>query len=330
MLAYPPGSRRGPSGFACGAIRGRAFAQSPEGAWDLVRLLSIAALIAVALAGLVPALSLPLPPPASPTRLDAPVATPPARIVSLSSEADELLAGLVPVDSIAAMTFLAGVPDYSNVSESAAQVGALITHIADVEPIILMAPDLVVVNDFNRYEVVYLMQQAGLKVHRLKYPVTLADIRENLMNLGRAVGNEPGAEALVAGIDAAAARVARAVAGRAPVKTLFLSGSFFAQGHDSLPDDLIRLAGGVNVLKGPSRTVSPEEILFLSPDVIVLNPGQVARFHEDPALATLLPRLAVGEWRELQPPSQFAGRALETWARLLHPDLAANAHGGGR
>lgn len=256
---------------------------------------------------------------AAPARPAGPPAQKPVRVASLSSEADEMLMDLVGPARLACITYLATSPDYSSIAESAVLVPRTIRHIADIEPIVSMEPDLVVVNDFNRYEVVQLMREAGLAVHRIRYPQTLEVIAENLVYLGRAVGEEARAAALLEELRAARAEAEARAAGRPPVRVLFLSGHFFAEGTESLPGDLIRICGGRNVIEGGSRQVSPEEVVFLDPDLIVMGSSLRAVFAGDPALMRLRARLETARWRDVQPPSQYAAGALRRWAKLIHP-----------
>lgn len=261
------------------------------------------------------------------TVIDRAVDRRPVRIASLSAEADEMLLGLVGPERLVCVTYLSTSPDYSSVAESAAIVGRLIHHIADVEPIVHLEPDLVVVNDFNRIEVVQLMKAAGLRVHRIRYPVDLATIARNLVALGRAVGEESRAIEMVRDLEMARGEAAAVATRRAPVRILFLSGSFYAEGTASLPGELIAIAGGENVVRGPSRPISPEEIVFLDPDLVVLGGMQREMFASDPALSRLRARLEVVAWRDVQPPSQFAAAALRRWVSILHPASAVDEEG---
>jgi ABC-type Fe3+-hydroxamate transport system substrate-binding protein len=179
----------------------------------------------------------------------------------------------------------------------------------------------VIVNDFNRPEVVYLMERAGLRVHRQRYPRSIQDVTENLRQLGLALDEEDKASRWIREIEETLTQARRRLAGRARVPVLLLSGGLYAQGDDCLADELIREAGGENVLRGGSRTVSPEEIVFLNPQVVVLSEDGMNVFRTDPALSKLECRIQVMPWRDAQPPTQYAGRAIRKWAALLHPEL---------
>lgn len=267
------------------------------------------------------AVQVPTTPDFAPTRLAAQTRTPPRRVASLTGEADEMILGMIGPERMVCRTYLATIPEYSNVVEPAQRVSTTIVHISDLEPIAFLRPDLVVVNDFNKPEVVYLMQQAGLNVHRVLYPHTVDDVKANLLHLGRALGAESQALEWIRRIDDTIGEMRRRAQGRVRVPTLVVSGALWAEGSESLVNDLLAAAGGENVITGPSRTLSPEEILFLDPDVVVLSETGLDLFNNDPALQALRARKAVAPWKEVQPPSQFVIEALRLWGRRLHPGL---------
>lgn len=255
-----------------------------------------------------------------PTRVER-TEIPPRRIASLVSEADEMILGLVGPERMVCATYLSTIPESSNVVDLAAKVPVRITHIAQVEPVILLEPDLVVVDDFNRPEVLFLMERAGLRIHRLRYPRGLEDVKSNLRHLGRVLGEEGRSEAWIREIDRLASVAASRLAGREKVRTLVLSGAFWAEGKGTLVDELVRVSGGRNVVEGPSRVLSPEEILLLSPQVVVMSEGGLQLLRSDPALASMKCRCYVVPWREAQPASQFVVESLKGWARRLSPEL---------
>jgi iron complex transport system substrate-binding protein len=257
-----------------------------------------------------------------PTRLSS--AAPPARrVASLAAEADEMVLELAGPGRMVCATYMSSIHDASNVVELAKLVGVKISNIAQVEPIVLLEPDLVVVNDFNRPEALFLMEQAGLRVHRLRYPRSIEDVRSNLIHLGRALGEEGAAARWVSEIDGVSHECRARTRGRPRIRTLVLSGSLWAEGEGTLVDDLIRTAGGENVMAEGSRVVSPEEIIFMNPEAVVLTESGLNLFQGDPALASLPARKFVVPWRDSQPPTQYVIRAIRSWAVRLHPEAFA-------
>jgi iron complex transport system substrate-binding protein len=114
---------------------------------------------------------------------------------------------------------------------------------------------------------------------------TLATLRSGLRRIGRAIGREPQADALVAEIDLALARLESRLVGRPRPKAFLcmghqpgsLRGLSTAHGKSFL-SEILDVAGGQNVLadlQTPYPAVSKEALLTRAPDVILdLHPGE--------------------------------------------------------
>jgi iron complex transport system substrate-binding protein len=150
---------------------------------------------------------------------------------------------------------------------------------------------------------------------------SLAQIEAMLVELGHRLGRDEAAAEVVASIRARRDAVARAVAGRPPVRTLFLFdvGPIVAAGPGSFPDELVRLAGGANVVDrgGAYPTLGIERVIALDPDVILDAaaaahgigagggaPAGVGVLHDAPG------------WRELRAVKQGRVRAIDTSVAL--------------
>jgi iron complex transport system substrate-binding protein len=150
---------------------------------------------------------------------------------------------------------------------------------------------------------------------------SLAQIEAMLVELGHRLGRDEAAAEVVASIHARRDAVARAVAGRPPVRTLFLFdvGPIVAAGPGSFPDELVRLAGGANVVDrgGAYPTLGIERVIALDPDVILDAaaaahgigagggaPAGVGVLHDAPG------------WRELRAVKQGRVRAIDTSVAL--------------
>lgn len=102
---------------------------------------------------------------------------------------------------------------------------------------------------------------------------SLAQIEAMLSDLGRLLHAEPGAAEVVARLRAKKDAVTAAVAPlpRVRVALLFDVSPIVAAGPGGFPDELIRLAGGENVIKqgGAYPTLNIEHLLALNPDVLL-------------------------------------------------------------
>lgn len=267
---------------------------------------------------------------------DVVIEAPPQRIVSLSLGADEVLLPLVGPERFAAVTALSQDPGISNVAQLAHQVGTTIRSSQNIEEIIALEPDLVLVASFTAPEVLEQLRDAGLTLFTTTYPVGFDAIRENTRLLGQVVGEEAGAEALVARMDAEIAAVQQAVGEHeVPVRALFLTPGNYTSGVDSTIAEVIRTAGGVDVAAAASMSqfaaLSDEFIIEQDPDVILLtgwtpyDPTFVDTFYENPAFTGLSAvenaRVYVVSDAHLSSVSQYISRAVEDVAAYLYPDL---------
>jgi ABC-type Fe3+-hydroxamate transport system substrate-binding protein len=94
--------------------------------------------------------------------------------------------------------------------------------------------------------------------------------------IGAALGTPERAAAIAADIDARACRVAAAASDREPVRFAYLiwRKPWMSVNADTFVDDLLRLAGGRNVLADRAErypTFEPEDLAALDPDVVLLS-----------------------------------------------------------
>jgi iron complex transport system substrate-binding protein len=202
------------------------------------------------------------------------LAAPARRIVSLSPAATENLfavgAGGAVVGATAADTYPAAVRTLTRVGDFGAPA---------YERILSLRPDLIVVESAtvrpaDVENVSRRLRGAPVFAQR---SVGWGDVLRHLDQFGRLTGHAAEAARQVAGMNAKAARAARLVAGKPPV-TVFVEVSptpLYAAGPGSFVDDLIRRAGGVNVVKGtnPYPVYSKEALLAADPHVYVVAAG---------------------------------------------------------
>jgi iron complex transport system substrate-binding protein len=159
---------------------------------------------------------------------------------------------------------------------------------------------------------------------------TIDQILAMLDGLGTRTGNVDGARALVTELRARrlALESALAAAQRPRVLLLFEKKPISAAGPGSFPDEMLRLAGGQNVLGEGARyaTISLEKVLSLDPDVILdaeMAPTQTPFDETWQSVRAIREGRVVrmGDERVLRPgPRVLEGAA--TIARALHPSIA--------
>lgn len=262
--------------------------------------------------------------------------TPPRRIVSTNLTSDEILLALEPATEIVALSAFADDPQVSNVVEQARAIPHRVR--GDAERILALEPGVVFAFPFGQAETEALLRQAGIPVVHVPGASTVAEIRDNVRRIGRVVGREKRAEALIEQMDATIARVQRRIAGARRPGVLYWNTGGFTAGAGTLPDALLELAGGRNVaaeagIEGHAP-VPMERVLALDPEVVlvvdyraderkreVVPPPRIA---DDPLWqdveAVREGRVRYVPERHLLSSSHHAARAVVDIARVLHPE----------
>jgi len=207
-----------------------------------------------------------------------------------------------------------------------------------LEPMLALEPDLVIAAQIISKDQVAQMQKAGLTVFWVANPVSLEELFDKLLLLGRLTCHEAEAKDLVAQLQERVQAVREAVAGLSEKPTVFYEldatdpANPWTAGPGTFIDTLIREAGGQNVaaaLDTAWAQVSVEKLLEWNPDIILLGdanygatPDQVA---QRPGWGDLK---AVQEGRVYPVDANLFSRpgprlvdGLETLAVLFHPDV---------
>jgi iron complex transport system substrate-binding protein len=174
---------------------------------------------------------------------------------------------------------------------------------------------------------------------------SLAQIEDLLAELGRRLDATPGSERVIARIRAQRRAIEEAVKRRPRVRValVFDTAPIFVAGPGSFPDELIRLAGGDNVITrgGAYPTVGMEHLLALDPDVVLdgstdddvaQGRAKLALLRDAPGWSALRAMRegrarSLGTYAALRPGPRI-GEGLAAMARAIHGDaleLAAPA-----
>ena len=194
---------------------------------------------------------------------------PPARVVSLAPSITEI------VYALGAGERLVGVcaqcdhpPEVARIP----RVGGYLTP--SVEVVLARQPDLVIaVPSPGNREAVRAVERAGVRV-LVVHDRTLADLWASIAQIADALGVPADGERLVADVEARLDAVRTRVAGLPPRRVLVVVGHnpLIAVGGDNLQDELVTLAGGINVAADAGAawpTLSLELVLARAPEVIV-------------------------------------------------------------
>ncbi|HYO71971.1 MAG TPA: helical backbone metal receptor [Archangium sp.] len=235
------------------------------------------------------------------------------------------------VIALGAGSTLVGVSSFDEAKEVAGlpRVGGFVNP--SIERVVGLEPDLVLVQPGpGNQRAVETMTRVGVPV--LLLPLhTVADTLEALRAVGKVLGKQKEAEALVQGIESTRARIReRAKRAQAP-RVLFVYGfePLVVAGPGSFADELLRDAGAINVASGAGSAYavySLEHAVGSRPEVVV----DAADVDVGKDKVASLPSLSEARWVEvpsmaLLQPGPSLGRGLEELFALLHPAAKPDA-----
>lgn len=199
----------------------------------------------------------------------------PQRIVTLTLAADEILLSLVPLERIAALTYLVDDPGISNVTQEAKGIGRRVK--AHPEEIIALQPDVLIIADWQPVELIQTIREAGIAVYVYKTPKTIIEVQQVVQEIAQVVGEEEAGRKLVGQMEEQLANLARTIekitpAERKTVVRFTLMGG--TGGKGSLFDDICQYAGVVNgaskVGVGMHEIMSKEKVVQANPDILIM------------------------------------------------------------
>jgi len=105
--------------------------------------------------------------------------TVPRRVASMNLSADEILAEILPRDRLVGVTRFADERGTSNI------VGRVPPSVfrfqkADMERLVALAPDLVVVSEYTDADFLKLVEQSGMRWHRMQGLSSIAGVRQRI------------------------------------------------------------------------------------------------------------------------------------------------------
>jgi len=167
------------------------------------------------------------------------------------------------------------------------------------EDILVLKPDVIAASAFDKRSTRELLKANGQNVVEFPIPRTLADVREQIRQMGDLTGHPERAAAEIARLDAAISAAKQAAAGK-HFRMLPLSRRGWVPGRDSFVGAILAEAGLASAAGELGITfggfVSMEEIIKLKPDFLVVSDaGERAEddgraFLLHPALERFYPR----------------------------------------
>lgn len=254
------------------------------------------------------------------------VARKPMRIVSLAPSHTEVLFALGLGNRVVGRT------DFCDYPAEAAKVPSVGGYSQpSVETIMAVKPDLILASFGTPKEIIEQLRKLGVPVIGYN-PETIADITRLIWEVGKVTDTEGTAIRLVQKMKDRIAAVQKVVQ-NAPKPTVFWEvwhDPIYTAGHNTYINDLINLAGGINIAAETKGwpVYSLEMLLAKNPDVYIAtkdqwsSPGNIpARPGYNQLKAVKTNRVYVIDANTVNRPSLRLVDGLETVARLLHPEL---------
>ncbi len=252
----------------------------------------------------------------------------PERIVSLAPSLTEILFELGLGDRVAGVTTYSTYPPEA---QSKPRVGSYVK--INVEKVVSLRPDLAVATaDGNDKETVERIAELGVPVYVVD-PRSIRDVIRAIIDVGGVTGREEAARDLAGKLDARLQTVIDRARSLDKVRVLMQIGDqpFVTVSRGTIQDELISLAGGINVAGGetmPYPRLSMEEVLLRKPEVIVITSmkregdfraetAKWKRWPDIPAVKHSRIYVIDSDLMDRASPRLFDG--LEQLFRLLHP-----------
>jgi iron complex transport system substrate-binding protein len=249
----------------------------------------------------------------------------PQRIISLAPSNTEILFALGLGDKVVGVTMYC---DYPPEAQDKEKVGDY--YGPDIEKIIALQPDLVLATDFHRFDLIPALEQQGFAVFAVA-PQTLDDVLESIQKIGEITGKEAEASELVKGMKSKIEEIeeqTKAFEQKPRVFYMTWHDPMWTVGRNTWIDDLITIAGGVNIFSQyfeSGAMVEIEWVIFLNPEIIIAS-----EWSYDWALnATELASTSASQTGRIytfdddlaQRPGPRLVEGLDWFAYLIHPEI---------
>jgi len=254
----------------------------------------------------------------------------PRRVISFAPSITEIIFALGREDC------LKGVSQFSDFPSEATRLPSVGSYIRlDLEKIVALRPDLCfATKDGNPKDVVGRLTGLGIPVYVVD-PKNLEAVIESIRRIGDVLNASAKADAIIEQMRFRISRVKSVVANASRRPGVFFQieiSPIVSVGDSTFINELIELAGGINLAKGPTPypRFSREQVLALAPEVLIITSmARGGRFEDVKREWSRWPTIpAVQNHRVLMVDSNLFDRpsprlvdALEILARLIHHDL---------
>lgn len=223
----------------------------------------------------------------------------PERVVSLNLCTDQLAFLLASPGQLVAVSRLAveaEVSAHAGAVAGAVAAGTVALTSGVAEEVFVMAPDLVLAGRFTTRATVDLLRRLGVRVAEFAPETSMAETRANIRRMGRLLGREAAAAALVARLDVGLAAVATGASERVRPSVVVWQAGGYVPGGGTLADAILTAAGLENLGRRArlrdNGTLPLEALVLAGPEVIVRGARYAGQSRAEavldhPALAAL-------------------------------------------
>jgi len=192
----------------------------------------------------------------------------PKRIISLAPSMTEELYLLGVEDSLIANTRYCVTPPAAGTKEKIGDITKI-----NLEKIVSLKPDLVLATSLTNSKTIQKLKDLGIEIMIFPAPKNYVYLCDQFLELGKTVGKEAEAKAIIAESKERVMAIKAGTAGLAKPKVFIEIGAkpLFTANKDYFINDFVELAGGVNIAEDAKvGTYSREEVLRKNADVIII------------------------------------------------------------
>ncbi len=203
----------------------------------------------------------------------------PQRIASGTVGSDEVLLELLKGEEhrLVAVSLFADNPKYSFIKQLPPHIKAKVGD--NIENLLLLKPDLVFLASYTAANISAQLKAAKVNVHVQKSFGSYADVKNNIKEMGKLIGKDKAAEALIAEMDKTVeeSRKKQKACSQKPSFLQYVANDFLP-GKGTIIDDVGEIAGYHNILRDVSwegwKAMSQEVLIQQNPDIILASSGE--------------------------------------------------------
>lgn len=261
----------------------------------------------------------------------------PKRILSATLVSDHILSGLVDPSRIVAVSSYVDYPSLSNIVDFYPENISRTT--GEIESMLALQPDLVFVASYSNPETVRYLLRSGIAIVRLSEFNSFKDIFNNIRLIANVTDSTGKAEDMIRKVQQQIDFIKKELADKKRLRVLYYDLNGYSIGKNSLMDEAIQLAGGINisasVLADGENKITEELAISLQADVIIMNKWVFNQQGKQASPAEILK--AKVAWKNvpaiknnrvieisgtlLRSVSQYRIKGIEVMAKLLHPEI---------